>query len=95
MEIEIEAEDNSHNANHLINEYSVLCIKLGLENLSNLPDKEKREKELFSQEFEKDNDSNFHIDLIHSMTNLRCMNYKLEEMDWIKVKIKAGRIIPA
>jgi hypothetical protein len=41
MEIEIEAEDNSHNANHLLNEYSVLCIKLGLENLSNLPDKKK------------------------------------------------------
>ncbi len=29
------------------------------------------------------------------MTNLRCRNYKLEELDWIKVKLKAGRIIPA
>lgn len=29
------------------------------------------------------------------MSALRCKNYKLEVMDWMKVKIKAGRIIPA
>ena len=47
------------------------------------------------EEFEKDNDKNFHIDLIHAMTNLRCQNYKLDQMDWVAVKLKAGRIIPA
>jgi hypothetical protein len=46
-------------------------------------------------EFEKDEDNNFHIDLLHSMTNCRASNYKLEFMDWITVKLKAGRIIPA
>jgi ubiquitin-activating enzyme E1 len=50
---------------------------------------------LNSTEFEKDNDSNFHIDIIYSMSALRCKNYKLEIMDWMTVKIKAGRIIPA
>jgi hypothetical protein len=29
------------------------------------------------------------------MTNIRATNYKLDEMDWITVKIKAGKIIPA
>jgi hypothetical protein len=48
-----------------------------------------------SEEFEKDEDSNGHIDFIHSMANLRAVNYKLEQMDWITTKIKAGRIVPA
>ncbi len=47
------------------------------------------------EEFEKDNDDNFHIDFIHAMANVRAANYKLDEMDWITVKIKAGRIVPA
>eukprot|EP00331_Platyophrya_macrostoma_P003474 CAMPEP_0176424196 /NCGR_PEP_ID=MMETSP0127-20121128/10705_1 /TAXON_ID=938130 /ORGANISM="Platyophrya macrostoma, Strain WH" /LENGTH=779 /DNA_ID=CAMNT_0017805231 /DNA_START=99 /DNA_END=2438 /DNA_ORIENTATION=- len=47
------------------------------------------------EEFEKDNDENFHIDIIYSMANCRSSNYKLEPMDWITVKLKAGRIIPA
>lgn len=47
------------------------------------------------EEFEKDNDDNFHIDFIHSLANVRAANYKLDEMDWITVKIKAGKIVPA
>jgi ubiquitin-activating enzyme E1 len=47
------------------------------------------------EEFEKDNDLNYHIDSIYSMANLRATNYKLDPMDWITVKIKAGRIVPA
>lgn len=29
------------------------------------------------------------------MANLRAINYKLDEMDWITTKLKAGRIVPA
>jgi hypothetical protein len=29
------------------------------------------------------------------MANIRASNYKLSAMDWMTVKIKAGRIIPA
>lgn len=47
------------------------------------------------QEFEKDIDSNYHVDFIYSMANVRANNYKLAEMDWLTVKIKAGRIVPA
>lgn len=47
------------------------------------------------EEFEKDKDDNYHIDFIYSMANIRASNYKLDPMDWVNVKIKAGRIIPA
>jgi len=55
----------------------------------------KADAELKVEEFEKDEDENFHIDLIYSMANIRASNYSLAEMDWITVKIKAGRIVPA
>jgi hypothetical protein len=32
---------------------------------------------------------------MYSMGNCRATNYKLEPMDWITVKLKAGRIVPA
>ena len=51
--------------------------------------------ELKVEEFEKDEDENCHVDLIYSMANIRAANYSLEPMDWITVKIKAGRIVPA
>lgn len=35
------------------------------------------------------------MDFIHAFANVRAQNYKLDEMDWITVKIKAGRIVPA
>jgi len=46
-------------------------------------------------EFEKDDDSNFHIDFISAVANLRARNYKIEEVDNFKVKLIAGKIIPA
>eukprot|EP01015_Nassula_variabilis_P005696 TRINITY_DN1423_c0_g2_i3.p1 TRINITY_DN1423_c0_g2~~TRINITY_DN1423_c0_g2_i3.p1 ORF type:complete len:367 (-),score=91.96 TRINITY_DN1423_c0_g2_i3:168-1268(-) len=49
----------------------------------------------YPEEFEKDNDENQHIDYIYAMANLRAKTYKLEHMEWINVKLKAGRIIPA
>ena len=36
-----------------------------------------------SEEFEKDDDKNFHIDFMHSLGNCRSINYTLEPMDWI------------
>jgi len=48
-----------------------------------------------AEEFEKDNDANFHIDYMHAVTNCRASNYKLPSMNFLTVKLKAGRIIPA
>lgn len=46
-------------------------------------------------EFEKDDDSNFHMDFISAFGNLRARNYGIEEIDKFQAKLKAGRIIPA
>lgn len=58
-------------------------------------DETQKKAQLKVEEFEKDEDENFHIDIIYSMANIRAANYSLQYMDWITVKIKAGRIVPA
>ena len=46
-------------------------------------------------EFEKDDDTNHHIDFIAACANLRARNYKIAEAETFKIKQIAGKIIPA
>lgn len=46
-------------------------------------------------EFEKDDDSNHHIDFVTAASNLRARNYSISEVDRHATKGIAGKIIPA
>ncbi|CAK9034573.1 Ubiquitin-like modifier-activating enzyme 1 (Ubiquitin-activating enzyme E1) [Durusdinium trenchii] len=46
-------------------------------------------------DFEKDDDFNYHIDFITQCANLRADNYHITNSDFHKVKLVAGRIVPA
>ena len=62
-------------------------------NKINIPDDA---KDIFKiKEFEKDDDSNGHIEFIYAASNLRANNFRIENCDYYKAKIIAGKIIPA
>ena len=46
-------------------------------------------------EFEKDDDTNFHMDFIQCSANLRARNYRIQEKSKHEIKKIAGKIIPA
>ena len=46
-------------------------------------------------EFEKDDPTNWHIEFVGSVANLRARNYSIKEVDNFQVKLIAGKIIPA
>lgn len=53
------------------------------------------EAKLQEEEFEKDSETNGHIDFIASAANIRCDNYGIHCLSPLEVKKIAGRIIPA
>lgn len=50
---------------------------------------------LAPEEFEKDDDSNHHIDFVTAASNLRAWNYRIEQLSRHETKVIAGKITPA
>ncbi|GKA88515.1 ubiquitin-activating enzyme E1 1-like protein isoform X2, partial [Tanacetum coccineum] len=46
-------------------------------------------------QFEKDDDTNYHMEFIAGLANMRARNYSIPEVDKLRAKFIAGRIIPA
>jgi len=60
-----------------------------------LPAPSSQKTRLTPAEFEKDDDTNFHIAFITATSNLRARNYQIKEASEHETKFIAGKIIPA
>ncbi|CAD5195728.1 unnamed protein product [Musa acuminata subsp. malaccensis] len=50
---------------------------------------------MYPIQFEKDDDTSYHMDFIAGLANMRARNYSIPQVDELKAKFIAGRIIPA
>jgi len=94
VKIVIDNEPQQEQVNNVGKEEESQLTKL-TEELSLYENKNISVEQFKSQEFEKDDDANFHIDFMNAASNLRARNYRIHECDRLKTKMIAGKIIPA
>eukprot|EP01018_Ginkgo_biloba_P009922 Gb_06844 [translate_table: standard] len=92
--VKIETDVKATNVNTSLAEDSTVIEKLilTLEQGLETPSPEFRMNPI---QFEKDDDTNHHMDFIAGLANMRARNYSIPEVDKLKAKFIAGRIIPA
>lgn len=98
--------NTQYNKNKLTKEQKKAKMKLATEKVNNFIkeinsyfdsiDKNINFSELIKiEEFDKDDELKGHVDFLYAFTNLRAENYDIEKCDISKVKIIAGKIVPA
>ena len=85
-----EAEEQANNLSGSIDDVEIKKIASSLPEPSTLAG-----YKLSPVEFEKDDDTNHHIEFITAASNCRALNYAIETADASKTKFIAGKIIPA
>lgn len=88
--IPVSESDEKIRVENLIKSTNILDLINSLPKISN-PNKIK----ITPQEFDKDSETNYHIDFIYCVANLRALNYNIKPVDKLTAKGIAGKIIPA
>ncbi|KAI0462387.1 E1 ubiquitin-activating protein [Komagataella kurtzmanii] len=92
-DVKIQADDNDPDPNANGNDLNDDVIQKLSDSLP--PPSSLAGYRLTPAEFEKDDDTNHHIQFIAAASNCRALNYSIETADKQKTKFIAGRIVPA
>lgn len=90
LKIQVNDSDPDPNANVVTDQSIIEKLSSSLPSPSSLVG-----YRLSAVEFEKDDDTNHHIEFITAASNCRALNYSIEPVDRSRTKFIAGRIIPA